>query len=191
MNDFEKCKKLRNSIQELRGKILKLKEEIAEKNKAQRTLDEDALKAEILEEKNWEKKKEAANRNREDVFRLKEKIEENQKAIEILKEESIKFTKETLKNLKPKYIEAYTEAIKIFMEKAREAEKAELNFIKIKDDADMMAAEIDPSGAIGVLQTAFLPLLKTVLVPKTGDLPQYTKLYFFIEDCKNQGIKIE
>ena len=82
MNDFEKCKKLRNSIGEFADKTVKLQEEVAEKIKAQRILDEDALKAEILEEKDWKKKKEAANRNREDILRLKEKIEEYQKAIE-------------------------------------------------------------------------------------------------------------
>lgn len=82
MNDFEKCKKLRNPIGEFTDKTVKLKEEVAEKIKAQKILDEDALKAEILEEKDWKKKKEAANRNREDILRLKEKIEENQKAIE-------------------------------------------------------------------------------------------------------------
>lgn len=92
MNDFEKCKKLRNSIQELRGKILKLKEEIAEKNKAQRTLDEDALKAEILEEKNWEKKKEEAEKNREEIAMLRSEIEKQEKAIEILKEKAMEFS---------------------------------------------------------------------------------------------------
>ncbi len=56
MNDFEKCKKLRNSIGEFADKTVKLKKEVAEKIKAQRILDEDALKAEILEEKDWEKK---------------------------------------------------------------------------------------------------------------------------------------
>lgn len=92
MNDFEKCKKHRNSIQELRGKILKLKEEIAEKNKAQRTLDEDALKAEILEEKNWEKKKEEAEKNREEIAMLRSEIEKQEKAIEILKEKAMEFS---------------------------------------------------------------------------------------------------
>ena len=82
MNDFEKCKKLRNSIGEFADKTVKLKEEVAEKIKAQRILDGDALKAEILEEKDWKKKKEAAKRNREDILRLKEKIEEYQRAIE-------------------------------------------------------------------------------------------------------------
>lgn len=82
MNDFEKCKKLRNPIGEFADKVVKLKEEVAEKIKAQKLLDEDALKAEILEEKDWKKKKEAANRNREDILRLKEKIKEYQKAIE-------------------------------------------------------------------------------------------------------------
>jgi hypothetical protein len=82
MNDFEKCKKLRNSIGEFADKTVKLKEEVAEKIKAQRILDEDALKAEILEDKDWKKKKEDAKRNRENILRLKEKIEEYQKAIE-------------------------------------------------------------------------------------------------------------
>ena len=84
MNDFEKCKKLRNSIGEFADKTVKLQEEVAEKIKAQRILDEDALKAEILEDEDWKKKKEAAKRNREDILRLKEKIEDNQRAIERL-----------------------------------------------------------------------------------------------------------
>ena len=82
MNDFEKCKKLRDSIGEFADKTVKLKEEVDEKIKAQRILDEDALKAEILEDKDWKKKKETANRNRKAILRLKEKIEENQRAIE-------------------------------------------------------------------------------------------------------------
>ena len=84
MNDFEKCKKLRDSIGEFADKTVKLEEEVAEKIKAQRILDEDALKAEILEDEDWKKKKEAAKRNREDILRLKEKIEDNQRAIERL-----------------------------------------------------------------------------------------------------------
>ena len=191
MNSFEKCKKLRNSIGEYGDKIVALKKEIVEKNEAQRRLDEDALKAEILEEKNWKKKKEAADINRETISKLKEKIEETQRAIEILKAESEKVKREALRELKEKYMGSYTEAVKVFLEKAREAEKAEQNFRKIKDDADTAAVEIDPSGAAGVPQTPLLPFLKSVLTPKVGDLPQYTKLNFFIEDCKNQGIKIE
>jgi predicted glutamine amidotransferase len=83
---IEECKRIRELLNGHNGKIPKLKEELDKKLREQAELDDVALTAEILEEKGWEKKKENADKNREEIAMLKSEIEKQEKAIEILKE---------------------------------------------------------------------------------------------------------
>ncbi len=83
---IEECKKISELINSHNGKIPKLKEELDKKLREQAELDDVALTAEILEETGWEKKKEKADKNREEIAMLKSEIEKQEKAIEILKE---------------------------------------------------------------------------------------------------------
>ncbi len=80
------CKKISELINSHNGRIPKLKEDLDKKLRKQAELDDVALTAEILEERGWEKKKEKADKNREEIAMLRSEIEKQEKAIEILKE---------------------------------------------------------------------------------------------------------
>ncbi len=91
---IEECKRIRELLNGLNGKIPKLKEELDKKLREQAELDDVALTAEILEEKGWEKKKEKADKNREEIAMLKSEIDEEALKSEILEEWSWQKKKE-------------------------------------------------------------------------------------------------
>lgn len=84
MNYIEESKKLKESIQTYQAKIPELEKGLNKRIRAQAELEEEALKSEILEERGWQKRKEEAEKNREEIYRLRAEIEKCKNAIEIL-----------------------------------------------------------------------------------------------------------
>ena len=75
-----KFKKVRAAIQEYNAKIAELENALGLAKTEQELLDEKALKAEILEDKGWEKKKEVAKIHRKKMEALKAEIERKKKS---------------------------------------------------------------------------------------------------------------
>ena len=103
MSVIEESLKLKEAIIDYQAKIPSLEEQITELTGVQAELDEEALEAEILEEKNWQKLKEKADENRKKIPELKAEIEKAERAIEILGEKQRRLRSEIMEEFTKKY----------------------------------------------------------------------------------------
>lgn len=185
MKSIEKIEKVTAAISNLATKFAELEKGLAVKLQEQEKLDDEALRAEILEQENWEAKKEAARKNREKIKEIKEEIERKKRAKELYGEERKSNREEALKEIRAEYGPIFEQRIKEFLKKARQAEKAEQAVRAVREEANKLVYKI------GCYGRGALPFVINVLIEKDGDRPEYGPLNLFIKDCKQQGIDID
>ena len=167
--------------------LKELNTELKEAQKKQDALEEEALKAEILEEKHWETKRDKARQN------CKE-IDANEKAVGILREQQQEISKMAKKEAEAEFKPALEAKARELLKKAQETEKVELELEQIIGEANHLCKELDshkPTAPI-LEFVIFYPLHLIAYggYGKRGDLCD-SPLVKFIKDCKEAGIKIE
>jgi chromosome segregation ATPase len=190
MNSIQEYEKLRDSIREYQGKIPKLKNQITEMTRAQLELDEEALKAEILEERGWEKKKEKAKENRAKIPELKAEIQKAEKALEILGGKLKKLRPAVVQELKKKHRPGYEQAIKEYAKKLKVAAEAEKEIAEKLDEADTETRRLLANGT-GPVFVTFLPAFQQILTGGPFRPLGLTQYEHFRRDCEEQGISID
>lgn len=190
MSVIEEAKKLKESIQACQAKIPELEKELTETIKIQLELDEEALKDEILELKGWQKKKEEAEKNRENTHRLKEEIEKHKNAIEILREKIKQVRNDVIDELKERYLGDYKDLIKDFAKKLKVAAEAEKKIIEMQDEAEAEARRILSDGA-GPVFVTILPAFQGILVSGPFEPLNMTQYEYFLRNCKEKGFNID
>lgn len=192
MNIIEESVKLKESILKYQARIPELEKEITEKSKLQLELDEAELKAVILEERGWEKKKEEAKENRARIHELKEEINKAQEAVEILKEKQKESRQELMNAFREKYYGECANDLKEYGKKLKEAAGFEEKLIERRREIER---EIIRTLSDGIRQaeipSTILPAFSPFLTagPFT---PENKSLYkYFMKNCEEQGINID
>jgi len=191
---IEEIKKLKESIRAYQEKIPKLRESLAETIKAQNELDDVALKAEILEEKGWQRKKEAADKNRAEISEIKAKIQKCEEQIQHLEERGRKLRPEIMKEFKKKFYTECAGDLKEYGKLLKKAAEYEADLIKRRKQVEWEIRTTLHNGmGIGPVELpatvipAFAPFLTAG--PFT---PENMNLYrYFVKTCEEQGIRIE
>ncbi len=97
MKNVEAYRRLAKKIADYN--LRELSGELKKAQRKQNTLEEEALKAEILEDKNWEAKREKARQNRKEIDAIKKKIDASEKAIGLLREQQRKISRAVRKEV--------------------------------------------------------------------------------------------
>jgi len=190
MNAIEKLQKLRERISGLDVECSILQGKLSEMQKRQQDLDDEALKAEILEAKNWQQKKDEAREHREQVKRLKEQIAEKKKMIEIINDGDVsKLKGEVFAEIKKQFEPKFKEALKRLYATYRQAEEAECSFEQVREEARNLClslgifvmSPLENHGPIGNFLTS------SALDKKLGQTP----LDFFKKECEINGYKVD
>lgn len=191
MSNIEECKRLKESIQAWHTKTPEMEEELSGMVKVQAKLDEEALRAEILEERGWQEKKKAADENRSEISRTREKIAKCEEAIDILKEKEKQLQRGVIKELKEKHRPEYEMAIKAYAKKLRAAADAEEKVEELKRTVEVEAARILSSNGAGIeRRLTILPGFRPILTGGPFTPENLTQYKYFLKNCKEQGIDV-
>lgn len=192
---IEESKKLKESIQSYQAKIPNLKEGIIEMTRAQLELDEEALKAEILEDRGWEKKKERAAENRAKISEMKAEIEKAEKAIEILNEKIKKLSPAIMKEFKKKFYKKCADDLKEYGKHLKVAAEFEAGLIEKRRDIEREIRTALSNG-VGILgpvsiSSTIIPAFRPILTAGPFTPKNMSQYLYFLETCEEQGINIE
>ncbi|HEB35917.1 MAG TPA: hypothetical protein ENI18_08765 [Candidatus Aminicenantes bacterium] len=174
--------------------LRELSGELKEAQRKQNTLEEEALKAEILEDKNWEAKRDEARQNREKVDAIKKKIDVSKEAAGILQEQQQKISRAAKKEVEAEYRPAFEAKARELLKKARETEKVELELEQIIGEANSLCKELDSHSPHAIaLESIIFHSLRLIAHGGYGQRGELcdSPLMKFIEDCKEAGIKID
>jgi len=166
-----------------------LKEELEKRVKAQKKLDEEMLKAKMLNEGDQEKEREAEE-NWKKINEIKPKITVGQYNVNRLTLLKNKAEKEALDSIRPKYMRSYTQAVKDFVRELKKAQEMEIEIRKLRHEGNKVASGIALSGAYNIPKHAFLPSLKSVLIAPDGEHADRNPINSFIEYCRSKGLDI-
>jgi len=193
MNNLEVYRGLERKISEYNFK--KLNTELKAKKEKQNILEDEALKAEILEEKNWKTKREVAKENRREIEEIEKKIKGLEKSVQLLREKQGEVSRVAKKEVEKEYRPAYEAKVRELLKKARETEKVEQELEQITKEANVLCRELDTyvGPYSSALSSIILPPLHLIVYGGYGLRGEKCEspIERFIKDCKETGIKIE
>lgn len=184
--NFDKLQKLSTALHDYEIKHAKLEADLKAKKDLQNELDDEALKAEILESKDLEQKQLAADENREIIKEIKEEIEKVQRAIELLKKERTGFESEALKEIQKHYRPELEKALREFYTKIKEANRAEMAVEKIRNEAQEKARSLGISSSVGLELTGPFEIFTLENPPGSSFYP----IEAFVKRCKANGFNL-
>ena len=186
IKNFDKLQKLSTALHDYEVRHSKLEAGLKAKKDKQNELDDEALKAEILESKDLKKKQATADENREGIKAIKEEIEKVQRIIELLRKERSGFESEALKEIQKAYRPRLEQSLKAFFEKLKELNEAELTVAKIRDEASDEARNLGISSGVG-LERSGPPEIFTLESPPGS---KFYPIEAFIRRCKANGFDL-
>ena len=187
IKNFDKLQKLSTALHDYEVRHSKLEADLKAKKDKQNELDDEALKAEILESKDLKKKQAVSDENREGIKAIKEEIEKVQRIIELLRKERSGFESEALKEIQKAYRPRLEQSLKEFYAKLKELNEAELAIEQIRNEALDEARDLGISSGVGLEKSG---------PPDTFTLehPLGSKFYpveAFIKRCKANGFDLK
>lgn len=184
MENFKAAKRIKTLIQEEHANVPKLKAEFLERTKAQLDLESQALKANALKKRGWEKCKEKAEKNKQAIERLQYEISISKEKIESLEKELSSIGMSALYDVKLYYRPSFEEAVRKLAKKLKEAEGLELEVERIKNEASAKMQEIS------FIPYTVVPPIKRLLI-SYDDRKEYWPISCFLKDCKDAGIEVD
>jgi len=191
MDIIEEAKKLKEKAQEYEKEIPQLEEKLNEAIKVCNDLDEESLKAMILEEKDWREKKQLFDEKKEEIKRLKEEIKRDKYAVQLLKEKQQKIRNEVLKEFKKKYRDNYETLIKKFGKELKKAAEIEKEILVFKRDAERDVISVILGLHARTLAESIFPSFVPILTAGPFEPENMSQFKYFIKNCKEQGINVE
>lgn len=191
MDIIKEAKKLKEKSQEYERQIPQLEEKLNEALRICNELDEESLKALILEEKDWKEKKQLVDEKKEEIKRLKEEIKRNKYAVQLLKENQQKIKNEVLKEFKKKYKDNYEILLKRFGKALKKAVEIEEEILIFKRDAERDVISVILGPYARTLAESILPSFVPILNAGPFEPENMSQYEYFIKNCKEQGINIE
>lgn len=193
MKNLEVYRALKRKISEYDFK--KLNAELKAKKENQNILEDEALKAEILEEKNWKTKREVAKENRREIEEIEKKIKGLERSVQLFREKQEEVSRSAKKEVEKEYRPTYEAKVRELLKKAKETEKVEQELEQITKEANVLCEELDTyvGPHSSVLDSIILPPLHLIAYGGYGQRGEKCEspLEKFIKDCKEAGIKIE
>jgi len=191
VDKIEEAKKLKEKAQEYENQIPQLEEKLDEAMRVCNELDEESLKAMILEEKDWKEKKQLLDEKKEEVKRLKEEVKRNKYAVQLLKEKQQKIRNEVLKEFKKKYRDNYETLLKKFSKALKKAAEIEEEILVFKRDAERDVISVILGPHARTVAESIFPSFVPILTAGPFEPENMSQYKYFIKNCKEQGINVE
>ena len=135
MSDLKEYQKHKANRESLAGRITGLQNDIDRLAKELEPLEEDALKAEILELKDFEEKKRALKVHRQKIIDLKAELEESRKKLRVMNELLPGFQDKARMELAVKHRDTFKKALPPFIKLLQNALEAEAGLREIQKKA--------------------------------------------------------
>lgn len=143
MSEVKNYLKFREERNALNSRLSMISADINQLTEKLEPIEEEALKAEILQTPDFEKKKEGLRESREQIGKLKAELEESRKRLMIINELLPGFRDKAFKELRVQHHKPFENAIRAFAEKIRAAHRAEVELIEVREKALAKFKEID------------------------------------------------
>ena len=144
MKNYEAFLKIREKISEEERRIPALETELVSKQRAQTKLNDEGVKAEMLEEKGRQAKKQAAEENEEAALRVKEELEKLKRKLEFMKTNSASATEAALGDLREHYRAASKPLVLELVKSLRAALETEKQLVSLADEANGKRTLVTP-----------------------------------------------
>jgi uncharacterized coiled-coil protein SlyX len=192
MEPKEEFSRLVKGKAEHEAKIVELEARLRALKSRTLELENEATKAEVLEEHGMKRKREAVEENKRAIAEAEADLPKHRAAVGIIADELKKLENDTLDSLKPKYRELYGKALREFYELLKKALEKELGLREFQQqtEREVRALGISPHRQSGYLFEPTGTCLP-VLFEEWPAADRPFLLETFIARCKMNGYDLE